>query len=180
MRPINNSAVGLYPLMVADRDSQQLRLGRSKRLAMLVASTRALVRFHHHRLTLSFAGGNRESVLTPLLFVGNNDYQIVGAGAGKRESLVDGKLDVVVLPGVEEQAERAARVLDEAGADVLLDDRELRAGEKFADADLIGCPLRVTIGKKTLEDGAVDLRDRARGDESRIASLELAKRVVAR
>jgi YegS/Rv2252/BmrU family lipid kinase len=94
---INNSAVGLYPLMVADRDRQQLRSGRSKRLAMLVASARALVRFHHHRLTLDFDGGDRESVLTPLLFVGNNDYRLDGAAAGQRESLVDGKLCVVVL-----------------------------------------------------------------------------------
>ena len=63
---------------------------------------------------------------------------------------------------------------------MLLDDRELRPGEKFADADLIGCPLRVTVGKKTLEDGAVDLKDRTSGDESRIARLDVAKRVVAR
>src|SRR5439155_24310804 len=47
---------------------------------------------------------------------------------------------VVALPGVKDQAEQAARTLDAAGADVLLDDREARAGEKFADADLIGCP----------------------------------------
>ena len=94
---INNSAVGLYPLMVADRDSQQRRLGRSKRLAMLVASARALIRFHHHRLTLDFDGGDRESVLTPLLFVGNNDYRFDGASAGQRESLVDGRLSVAVL-----------------------------------------------------------------------------------
>ncbi len=45
------------------------------------------------------------------------------------------------------------------GLDVLLDDRDLRAGEKFADADLIGIPFRVTVGKKTLEDGMVDVRD---------------------
>ncbi len=76
--------------------------------------------------------------------------------------------------------EQVAESLSAEGLDVLLDDRELRPGEKFADADLIGCPFRVTVGKKTLEDGAVDLRDRTRGDESRIASLELAKRVVAR
>ena len=62
---------------------------------------------------------------------------------------------------------------------MLLDDRELRPGEKFADADLIGCPLRVTVGRKTLEDGAVDLKDRVGGEESRIARLEVAKRVVA-
>src|SRR5881398_2086682 len=67
---------------------------------------------------------------------------------------------VVALPGVEEQAAEAARVLEQAGADILLDDRDQRAGEKFADADLIGCPLRVTVGKKTAEDGAVDVRER--------------------
>ena len=82
---------------------------------------------------------------------------------------------VVALPGVEAQAEEAARVLSEAGADVLLDDRELRAGEKFADADLIGLPRRVTVGRKTLEDGRVDLRDRGTGEERRIALSELGK-----
>jgi prolyl-tRNA synthetase len=82
-------------------------------------------------------------------------------------------LHLVALPGAEEQAEEAARALDEAGAEVLLDDRDARAGEKFADADLIGVPLRVTVGKKTLEDGAVDVRDRATGEERRVAVSEL-------
>jgi prolyl-tRNA synthetase len=83
---------------------------------------------------------------------------------------------VVALPGVEEQAHEAAGELDAAGLDVLLDDRDARAGEKFADADLIGLPYRVTVGKKTVEDGAVDVRDRATGDERRvpIASLREA------
>jgi prolyl-tRNA synthetase len=80
---------------------------------------------------------------------------------------------VVALPGAEEQAEEAARVLDEAGAEVLLDDREARAGEKFADADLIGLPLRITVGKKTLEDGAVDVRDRQTGEEQRVSIAKL-------
>ena len=80
---------------------------------------------------------------------------------------------VVALPGAEAQAEEAARVLDEAGAEVLLDDRDARAGEKFADADLIGLPLRVTVGKKTLEDGAVDVRDRETGGEHRVPVAEL-------
>jgi prolyl-tRNA synthetase len=82
---------------------------------------------------------------------------------------------VVVLPGVEEQAEEAARVLAGTGADVLLDDRDLRAGEKFADADLIGLPKRVTVGKKTLDDGMVDVRERRNGDERRVSVAELAK-----
>ena len=57
--------------------------------------------------------------------------------------------------------------------DVLLDDRDLRAGEKFADADLIGCPVRITVGKKTLEDGMVDVRDRATGEERRVPAQEV-------
>ena len=77
----------------------------------------------------------------------------------------------------EQQAEEAAGSLDEAGADVLLDDRDQRAGEKFADADLIGCPIRMTVGKKTLEDGAVDVRDRASGEERRVPIGELGSGV---
>jgi prolyl-tRNA synthetase len=80
---------------------------------------------------------------------------------------------VVALPGVDDQAAAAAEELDAAGADVLLDDRDQRAGEKFADADLIGIPLRVTVGKKTLEDDAVDVRERASGEERRVARGEL-------
>ncbi len=89
---------------------------------------------------------------------------------------------VVVLgwdnPELVQIGEQVAASLSAEGLDVLLDDRELRPGEKFADADLIGCPLRVTVGKKTLEDGAVDLKDRLRGEEARVASLEIAKRVA--
>ena len=80
---------------------------------------------------------------------------------------------VVALPGVEEQAHEAATVLDAAGLSVLLDDRDARAGEKFADADLIGLPTRITVGKKTVEDGAVDVRDRATGEERRVAIASL-------
>jgi prolyl-tRNA synthetase len=83
---------------------------------------------------------------------------------------------VVALPGAEEIAEQAAEVLSAAGQHVLLDDRDQRAGEKFADADLIGCPLRVTAGRKSLEDGKVDVRDRASGDEKRLNVADLATR----
>ena len=80
---------------------------------------------------------------------------------------------VVALPGADEVATRAAQRLDAAGKAVLLDDRDARAGEKFADADLIGIPTRVTAGRKSLEDGAVDVRDRATGEERRVAVEEL-------
>ena len=84
---------------------------------------------------------------------------------------------IVALPGVEEQAQAAADVLSAAGLDVLLDDRDLRAGEKFADADLIGVPVRVTVGRKTVDDGAVDVRDRKTGAEERVAVADLGKHV---
>ena len=75
---------------------------------------------------------------------------------------------IVCLPGLEEQAGALEQRLEAAGASVLLDDRELRAGEKFADADLIGCPYRITVGKKTLDDGAVDVLVRQTGEERRV------------
>jgi len=74
---------------------------------------------------------------------------------------------VVALTGGEELAERAAAELDGAGYSVLLDDRDQRPGEKFADADLIGVPVRLTVGKKSSEDGAVDVRTRAGGEDVR-------------
>jgi prolyl-tRNA synthetase len=83
---------------------------------------------------------------------------------------------VVALPGAEEIAERAAEALAASGLDVLLDDRDRRAGEKFADADLIGCPIRVTAGRKSLEDGKVDVRQRATGAEKRLDVSELGSR----
>jgi prolyl-tRNA synthetase len=83
---------------------------------------------------------------------------------------------VVVIKGAEEIGEEAAQALSEAGFDVLLDDRDGRPGEKFADADLIGCPMRVTVGKKSLDDGKVDVRDRATGEETRLALSELGKK----
>ena len=50
--------------------------------------------------------------------------------------------------------------LMDAGVEVLLDDREERAGVKFKDADLIGVPIRVTIGAKSLKQGKVEIKKR--------------------
>jgi prolyl-tRNA synthetase len=83
-------------------------------------------------------------------------------------------------PEILARAEEAAVALEAAGLSVLLDDRDQRAGEKFADADLFGAPVRVIVGKKTLEDGSVDVKERATGQEARLAGSELEKWVVAR
>jgi prolyl-tRNA synthetase len=85
-------------------------------------------------------------------------------------------VEIVALQGAGESvlktAEEIGATLSDTGLAVLLDDREARPGEKFADADLIGAPLRITVGKKTLEDGAVDLRLLASGEESRVPAGE--------
>ena len=74
-------------------------------------------------------------------------------------------------------AERISDELEAAGVEVLLDDRDRRPGEKFADSDLIGCPVRITVGKKTLEDGSVDMLVRADKREERVKVDQVAERV---
>ena len=70
-------------------------------------------------------------------------------------------------PGSEERelAESAYHALREGGVDVLYDDREAGAGEKFADAELLGVPLRLTVGRRTLESGEIEAQLR-RGSEA--------------
>lgn len=63
------------------------------------------------------------------------------------------------------------------GIDVILDDRTGRAGVKFADAELIGIPLRITIGPRALDDGEVELTDRATGETTRVAVSEVVEGV---
>ncbi|MFH1374082.1 MAG: proline--tRNA ligase [bacterium] len=62
-----------------------------------------------------------------------------------------------------EAAEKVYRALTAAGMDVLYDDRSERAGVKFNDADLVGLPIRITIGDKSLKQGKIELK--ARGEQ---------------
>ena len=65
-----------------------------------------------------------------------------------------------------------------AGVDVLLDDRDGRAGVKFADAELVGIPLRVTIGPRGIENGQLELTSRADGEQVDIPTDEVAGQLV--
>jgi prolyl-tRNA synthetase len=81
---------------------------------------------------------------------------------------------VVVLANADDErvaseGERIYDALREAGLDVALDDRAERAGVKFADADLIGYPVQVVVGKRGVQAGTVDLKLRAGGDRSEAA-----------
>jgi prolyl-tRNA synthetase len=91
-------------------------------------------------------------------------------------------VELITLGKEGEEARTVAdRLYDELGAaglQVLYDDREGSAGEKFADAELLGCPLRLTIGKRGLEAGQVDAQIR-RGQEQRSLPLDGAVEATA-
>jgi prolyl-tRNA synthetase len=69
--------------------------------------------------------------------------------------------------------------LQEAGMPVLYDDREERAGVKFNDADLIGCPIRVTVGEKALREDSVEVKLRREGENHLVRIEELVERLAS-
>ncbi len=78
-------------------------------------------------------------------------------------------------------AEEMYTALEEKGFEVLMDDRDERAGIKFKDADLIGVPWRVTVGEKNLKDGRVELKGRSEPPaQSRLVALADAAAELAR
>ena len=83
------------------------------------------------------------------------------------------------LPEMMELAKKLALAAEGAGADVIIDDRAERPGVKFKDADLIGIPLRLTIGSKGLKDGIVELKWRAQKDVAKVPLAEIEARVAA-
>jgi prolyl-tRNA synthetase len=78
---------------------------------------------------------------------------------------------------VAEAGERAYQGLLEAGVDVIIDDRTDRAGVKFSDAELVGIPFRITIGKRGVAAGTAELTDRATGETVVIPLDDVAKHV---
>jgi prolyl-tRNA synthetase len=78
---------------------------------------------------------------------------------------------------VAEAGEQAYQALLAAGVEVIVDDRDVRAGVKFSDAELVGIPFRVTIGKRGLASGSAELTDRATGETVQVPLADLAERV---
>jgi prolyl-tRNA synthetase len=91
-------------------------------------------------------------------------------------------LELVVLGrhGGEERAvaDRLYEDLQAAGLDTLYDDRDANPGEKFADAELLGCPARVTVGRRALASGEIEVQLR-RGRESRVVPIEGAAEAIS-
>jgi prolyl-tRNA synthetase len=78
---------------------------------------------------------------------------------------------------VAEAGEQVYAALADAGVEVIVDDRQVRAGVKFSDAELVGIPFRVTVGKRGLATGSAELTDRAAGSTVSIPLDDLAKHV---
>jgi len=118
--------------------------------------------------------GNPLSVLSTLNLATRKEYDFENILLALAETHHDSKgltlphpatpFDVYLIqvPGKEmdtrAKAEEIYNTLQNAGITVLFDDRDERAGVKFNDADLIGCPLRVTVGEKNLKEGMVELK----------------------
>ncbi len=75
-------------------------------------------------------------------------------------------------------AEEFYTALEEKGFEVLMDDRDERAGVKFKDADLIGIPYRIIIGEKNLKEGLVELKDRKTGVVEKVKVEEAVERII--
>ena len=88
----------------------------------------------------------------------------------------------VLDPGIEEAADLAEKIgvaAESEGADVLVDDRDERPGVKFKDADLIGIPLRVTIGGRGLKEGIVEVKWRIEDDVRKVAIDQVVEVVTS-
>ncbi len=75
-------------------------------------------------------------------------------------------------------AEEMYTALEEKGFEVLMDDRDERAGVKFKDADLIGIPYRIIIGEKNLKEGLVELKERKTGQVEKVKVEEAVERIA--
>ena len=92
---VNNSSIGLYPSMVKGREQEQ-RLGRSKWVALFWATLAVLRRYPMLAVGLSDNEGRKLLRRTPMVFVGNNQYEMQGFNIGERATLDSGRLAVYV------------------------------------------------------------------------------------
>jgi diacylglycerol kinase family enzyme len=93
---INNSSLGMYPDIVRDRKRQEARLGRGKLRSLVWASVAAFRRYPFLTVRIEVDGAERVAV-TPLVFVGNNDYVMEGFNIGARERIDRGRLSIYVI-----------------------------------------------------------------------------------
>jgi len=86
------------------------------------------------------------------------------------ESSTPFNVHLIALDGAEKEADNLYEEMIKKGVEVLYDDRDKTAGEKFADADLIGLPIRILLSKKTLQQESCELKKRTE-TESKLVYL---------
>ena len=79
--------------------------------------------------------------------------------------------------GQDEEAEKIYNDLTSKGIEVLFDDREASAGEKFADSDLIGIPTRLVVSKKSLAAGGIEVKKRSESESSIVTVNEFLAQI---
>ncbi len=135
--------------------------------------------------------GNPLSILSAIGLTTRNEYHFENILLALAETHHDAKgltlphpaapFDVYLMhvPGKEmdtrAKAEEFYNIVQSAGVSVLFDDREERAGVKFNDADLIGCPVRITVGEKALKEGMVELKPRKEKENHLISFRSLTE-----
>ena len=82
-------------------------------------------------------------------------------------------------PAIGAECDRVYKELRDRKIEVLFDDRPLRAGEKFADADLIGLPIRLGVSKRTMEQGKIEFKDRKAAQSEMLTWDEVLQRIAA-
>lgn len=137
--------------------------------------------------------GSPLSVLSVICLAARKEYDVPNIFLALAEAHHDAKgltlphpaapFDVYLMnvPGREmdtrAKAEEIYQSLQNSGISVLYDDRDERAGVKFNDADLIGCPIRVTAGEKALKEGMVELKPRQEKDNQLVLLESIAERI---
>ena len=116
-------------------------------------------------------------ILASAIELGNDDNGIIWP-----VSIAPFEVLVTCVNQDEEEVARTAesiyQQLLDAGIDVLLDDRVLRGGVKFKDADLLGIPIRVTVGKKSLAEGKVELKLRRESESQKVPTEQAANKAI--
>jgi prolyl-tRNA synthetase len=124
-----------------------------------------------HPMTMGCYGIGVSRIVTAVVEEHHDEH-----GIAWPEALAPYLLHLVALPGMGDTASEVRAAADSlyadlcaAGVTVLYDDRDASPGVKFADADLLGMPVRVTVGAKGLARGVIERRYRATGEQDELA-----------
>jgi prolyl-tRNA synthetase len=133
-----------------------------------------------HPMTMGCYGIGVSRIVTAVVEEHHDDQGITWP-----ESIAPYRIHLLALPGKGDTAAEVRAAADlvyadlrAAGVDVLYDDRDASPGVKFADADLLGMPVRVTVGAKGLARGVIERRNRVTGEQDELALADAVRTLV--